>query len=97
MKTTCKNVLLDYINSNPGWIKKVHLYAVAEEWDAETVCRELRTLEEDKLIEGGYYDGTRRKVKLKKYCSLTTEKPKAQRPVFEEINGKLTAVFKEYE
>ena len=54
---TCKQVLYNYIDSHEGWHKKVHLYAVAEDWSPETVGRDLRKLEEEEKIEVGYYDG----------------------------------------
>lgn len=59
---TCAEVLLDYITNNEGWHKKVHLYAVAEDWSPETVGRALRDMvnpqdgSEPKL-EVGYYNG----------------------------------------
>lgn len=54
---TCKEVLYNYINANEGWHKKVHLYAIAEDWSPETVGRELRLLEEEEKIEVDYYSG----------------------------------------
>lgn len=59
---TCKEVLLQYLKNNKGWHKKVHLYAVAEDWSAETVGRDLRSLAEETEdykpeIVVGYYDG----------------------------------------
>lgn len=73
---TCKQVLLNYLYDNPGWHKKVHLYAVAEDWEAESVGRELRNMAEDSEthkpeIFVDYYDG-KYKSGLAMYCA---EKP----------------------
>lgn len=87
---TCREILQNYINKQQGWTKKVHLYAVAEEWDAETVCRELRKLEKDGLIKGDYYNGTRRKVKLKMYAKKDYKKP---RITYIEVDGVMKAVM----
>lgn len=54
---TCKQILLDYLKSHPGYTKKVHLYSVAEDFSPETVGRDLRTLEEEGIIHVGYYNG----------------------------------------
>ena len=87
---TCREILQNYINNHQGYIKKVHLYAVAEEWDAETVARELRALEEEGLIKGDYYNGTRRKVKLKMYAKKDYQKP---RITYVEVDGVMKAVM----
>lgn len=41
---TCESVLVKYLQENPVWHKKVHLYAVAEDWSPETVGRTLRDM-----------------------------------------------------
>lgn len=69
---TCEEVLLDYIKNNEGWHKKVHLYAVAEDWSPETVGRTLRDMANPPdntkpTIEKGEYLGKYRKTKLAQY------------------------------
>lgn len=55
---TCKEVLLQYLKDNPRqWHKKVSLYVIAEDWSPETVGRDLRDMEKDKIINVDYYDG----------------------------------------
>lgn len=54
---TCSEVLLDYLTKNPTWHKKSNLYGIAEDWSAETVGRDLRTLAENGKIYVDYYDG----------------------------------------
>lgn len=55
---TCKEVLLQHLKDNPRqWHKKVSLYVIAEDWSPETVGRDLRDMEKDKIINVDYYDG----------------------------------------
>lgn len=68
---TCESVLLEYLQTNEGWHKKVHLYAVAEDWSAETVGRDLRTMAEEGKIYVDYYDG-----KISKNLAMYSSKPK---------------------
>lgn len=56
-KGTCEGLLLLYLGLNPGWHKKVHLYAVAEDYSPETVGRALRQLQEENKIDVDYYEG----------------------------------------
>lgn len=81
MKTSCTDVLYNYIKEKNGeWIKKVELYSVAEDWSPESVGRRLRDLETDNRIEVGYYDGkyaknlARYRLKgARKFVTFTTE------------------------
>lgn len=86
-----KQYLLNWLNNNLGWHKKVNLYLIGDEieFSAESVGRALRKLEEEKQITVEYYDGTYAKG-LAKYASLLTEKPKVKR--VEIINGKAVLV-----
>ena len=86
---SCKQVILDHINSTEGWIKKAHLYAVAEDWLAETVGRACRDLEEEGSIQKSFYDGKYAKG-LVQYASLKLEKPRV--PKVELINGRAVYV-----
>ncbi len=52
----CKDVLLDYIQTHEGWLKKVDLYKIAEEFSPETAGRALRLLAEENKIQVQYYD-----------------------------------------
>ena len=54
---TCESILIKYLAQNSGVHKKVHLYAVAEDFSAETVGRCLRTMEKKGIIHVSYYDG----------------------------------------
>lgn len=56
---TCQEVLLKYFNESDGWHKKVHLYAIAEDFSPETVGRALRTLSEGENapLKVSYYNG----------------------------------------
>ncbi len=60
-KETCESVLLDFLKENEGFHKKVHLYAVAEDWSPESSGRALRSLQEAGKIKVDYYDGKRAK------------------------------------
>jgi len=84
-KTSLKQKLLSYINSNEGWHKKVNLFVVADDWgySPETVGRSLRTLAENKEIQVSYYDGVYSK-NLAKYASLDTIEVK-KRIRYEEV------------
>lgn len=79
---SCKEVILEHINSTEGWIKKAQLYSIAEDWLAETVGRACRELEEEGKIEKSYYDGKYAKG-LVRYARLDT--PKVVKPKYEII------------
>lgn len=88
---TCKEVLLNYLKENPRqWHKKVNLYVIAEDWSPETVGRDLRQLEEEKIINVDYYDGNYAKG-LAMYSYEHVPKLKTK---IEIINGK--AIKREY-
>lgn len=90
---TCKEVLLEYLKNNPRqWHKKVNLYVVAEDWSPETVGRDLRQLEEEKIISVDYYDGKH----AKGLAMYSYEKPPTLKTKVEIINGK-AIVTKYYE
>jgi len=89
----CRDILLNHINKNPGWHKKVELYVIAEDWDAETVARDLRDMETDKEIQGGYYKAKRRNVNLKKYSSLDTPVPQKRKMQIIIKDGVPTATY----
>lgn len=90
----CREVILEYLNSTQGWTKKAVLYAIAEDWLAETVGRACRDLEEEGLIKKDYYDGKYAKG-LVMYARLNESKPVIQKPKIElkEINGQRVAVM----
>lgn len=97
MKQTCKNVLLDFLAKNGDWVKKVHLYAEAEDWSPEMVGRTLRDMANPKdgskpSIKVDYYPGTRRKVKLAMYA-IGDYQPQQLKYVQVEKNGQI--VYKE--
>jgi hypothetical protein len=79
---TCEEILLDYLQKNEGWHKKVHLYAVAEDYSPETVGRCLRDLCENGMIFVDYYDG-----KISKNLCMYSIAPKKELPKirYEEI------------
>lgn len=89
-----KKYLLDWINTNQGWHKKVDLYPIGDkiEFSAESVGRALRDLAEENKIKIDYYDGKWVKG-LAKYASMMTEKPKINRPTLKEVDGQLVSVF----
>lgn len=89
---TCKETLLNYINANEGWHKKVHLYVIAEDYSPETVGRDLRTLAEENKIEKGEYDGKITKG-LAMYSKKGTQKPQPPKFTIVEINGERKAVL----
>lgn len=70
IKETCEGLLYLYLGMNEGWHKKVHLYAVAEDYSPETVGRALRTLSEEGKIFVDYYDG-----KISKNLAMYSAKP----------------------
>lgn len=90
---TCKEVILEYINSVQGWTKKALLYSIAEDWLAETVGRACRDLEEEGLIKKEYYDGKYAKG-LVMYARIGEAKPLPQKPRIElvEKDGQMVAV-----
>lgn len=88
---TCKETLLEYLKANEGWHKKVHLYAVAEDWSPETVGRNLRFLEEEGKIKVSFYDGKRTK-RLAMYAIGDWQQPKMKYQQVE-VDGKI--IYKE--
>jgi hypothetical protein len=74
---TCESILCDFFYKNQGWHKKVHLYAVAEDFSPETVGRTLRTLCEEGLLYVDYYDG-RISKNLAMYSFIPKEPVKVQ-------------------
>ena len=76
---TCEEVLKAHFNKyQDDWHKKVHLYAVAEDWSPETVGRCLRDMAEEKdgkkpFLRVGYYDGKYAKG-LAKYIRADKQK-----------------------
>ena len=90
-KETCESVLLEYLQNNEGWTKKVNLYPVAEDYSPETVGRALRALEEQGKIFVDYYNG-----KISKNLAMYSAKPKEIKvPQFEivEVDGVRKAVL----
>lgn len=85
MRTSCKEVLLEYLQNNEGVHKKAFLYSVAEDWLAETVGRALRELEEEGKIFVSYYDGRH----AKGLAQYSATKPIKKKMVATEINGKM--------
>lgn len=72
-----KLYLLDYINSQEDWIKKVDMYAIGDriEHSPEACGRTLRELAEEGSIKVSYYDGKWAKG-LAKYGRLSAPEPK---------------------
>lgn len=72
-----KPYLLDYINSQESYIKKVDLYLIGDriEHSAESTARALRKLAETEQIKVSYYDGKWAKG-LAKYGRLSEQEPK---------------------
>jgi len=89
---SCREVILEYINSTEGFTKKALLYAIAEDWLAETVGRACRDLEEEGIIQKDYYDGKYAKG-LVMYARLGEQKPIPIIPKYEfiEANGQMVA------
>lgn len=89
---TCEKVLLDFLKQNKGFHKKVSLYTVAEDWEAETVGRCLRTLAEEEKIKVDYYDGKYAKG-LAMYSFDTVAKKPLQKVVIENGIAKLITYY----
>lgn len=85
-KKSCRDVILEHINSTNDWIKKSSLYPIAEDWLAETVGRACRDLEEEGLIEKSFYDGKYAKG-LVQYARKGERIPKPYIPKFEIRDG----------
>lgn len=83
---SCREVVLEYINSTQGWIKKADIYGIAEDWLAETVGRACRDLEEENLIQKSYYDGKYAK-NLVRYARIGESIPIPKKPIIEIRNG----------
>lgn len=97
VKETCESVLLDFLKANPGYHKKCNLYAVAEDWLAETVGRTLRDMVEPEdgstpKAKVDYYKGTRRKVDLAMYAIGDWQQPQIKYQQVE-VEGKI--IYKE--
>ena len=58
-KQTLQKYLLEYINSNEGWHKKVSLFVLGDKWgySPDSLSRQLRNLAEEGKIQVSYYDG----------------------------------------
>lgn len=58
-KQTLQKYLLEYINSNEGWHKKVSLFVLGDTWgySPDSLSRQLRNLAEENKIQVSYYDG----------------------------------------
>jgi len=88
---TCESILLQYLKENVGWIKKVQLYVVAEDYSPETVGRALRILTEEGKIFVDYYKG-RFKQDLAMYSAKPKEPVKKVTYEIIERDGKRVAV-----
>lgn len=84
---TCKEVLKNYLINQDGFVKKAHLYSVAEDWSPETVGRELREMEKQGEIFVDYYDGRL----TKNLAMYSAQKPKQKK--VEIINGKAILTY----
>lgn len=84
---TCKQILKEYLQNNEGWVKKVHLYVVAEDYSPETVGRELRIMKDKGEIFVDYYDGKY----TKGLAMYSAQKPKKK--TVEIINGKAILTY----
>lgn len=96
-KETCESVLLDFLKENEGFHKKVHLYAVAEDWSPEMVGRTLRNMANPKdgstpKAKVDYYKGTRRKIDLAMYAIGDWQQPQIKYQQVE-VEGKI--IYKE--
>lgn len=91
---TCEEVLLKYLQITPGWTKKVHLYAIAEDYSPETVGRTLRSMADERLIFVDFYDG-----RIAKNLAMYSIAPKlpTQKTIYEiiEVDGIRKAVIKQ--
>jgi hypothetical protein len=94
-----KPYLLNWLNENKGWHKKVDLYVIGDqiEHSAESTGRALRLLVKPKdgsqpKIKVSYYDG-RWARGLVKYSSLDTPEPVKKNYKIEIVNGTPTAVY----
>lgn len=74
MKITLEKILLDYINTQEGWITKGQLGLISERegYLPESCGRHLRKLAEKKEILRSYYKG-KRGQKLVRYAKLDTK------------------------
>ena len=88
---TCKQIILDYINSQEGFVKKVELYSVAEDFSPETVGRMCRELEEEGKIKVGYYNGKYANG-LATYAKADYVEKKPQ-IIIREVNGQRMAIY----
>ena len=93
-ETTCKEVVLDYINSIQGWVNKGEIYRIAQEaeYSPESGAREARRLEEAGIIQKSFYDGKYAKG-LVRYARLGEQKPIPVKPKVElvEVDGQMIA------
>lgn len=85
---TCKQVILEYINFQQGWVNKGELYKVAQdaEFSPESGAREARRLEENKEIQKSFYDGKYAKG-LVRYARLGEQIPLPKKPIVRIENG----------
>ncbi len=90
---TCREVILNYINKHDGWVKKVTLYAEAEDWSPETVGRLCRDLEKESEIKVDYYKSRYTKRRLAMYSKKDYFQPKQKVEVKELPDGTRIAVL----
>lgn len=93
MKTSLKNILLDYINAEDTFVSKGQLGLIAEQhgYFPESVGRLLRSMAESTLlhkpeIEVSYYKGKRKQL-LSRYGRIGTVTPQIKKPRMVERNG----------
>jgi len=89
-----KSYLLDWLNNNQGFHKKVDLYSIGDEIEhsPESTGRALRLLEEDKKIKVDYYNGVYAK-NLAQYSSLDTPVPQKRKMQIIIKDGVPTATY----
>lgn len=92
-KETCASELLEYLKQNEGWHKKVHLYAIAEDYSPETIGRDLRDLAKIGTINVDYYKSKKGKD-LAMYSMGKIEPKKKVEFEIVEIDGKRIARIK---
>lgn len=87
-----KKKLLEYLQTNAGWHKKVHLFVVAEQmgYSPETAGRRLRELADEGQIKAGYYNGQFAK-NLTKYTA--DQVPITESVKIVEVDGRRIAII----
>lgn len=94
MKQSLETKLLNYLDSNISWHKKVSLYVVADEWEysPETCGRCLRNLANEGKVRVDYYKG-KYANKLARYASLLAEPKYVPQVKFITENGITKAII----